>query len=126
MIEFLLDNFKPSFENYNNSDLFWCINNDFIEQFKYLSTTGIFDLTYNNHELIKKSCVEDKRKFIEILIIDCNLLLDKNITAWLHGDNENETIYTLPFELVEKKKLYHKLNNLLENDNDKNKKKPKI
>lgn len=119
MIDYILNYFPPTNIKERTNLLFSAIIDNYIEQFRLLSThekTPI-DIYDNNYELLKKSCEDNKDDFVAVLMIDCNMQLNEDIRNWLNGDNADEKVYTFPFQLETLRTLNQKLkdSNKIEN-----------
>lgn len=113
MIDYLLDHFPPVDIKSQDSLLTAAINDNYLEQFRLLTThkTHAIDIYGNDYEVLKKACEENKDDFVTVLMIDCNLQLNKKIKVWLQGQHVNDIIYPLPEKLEVLRELNKKLHN---------------
>lgn len=111
MIDYLLDKFPPKDIKTKDNLLIAAMNDNYLEQFRSLTThkTQSIDIYIFDYEILKHACIKQQEDFIAILMIDCNMQLNKNIKEWLNGDNHNEVVYPLPEKLVVLRELNEKL-----------------
>lgn len=114
MLDYLIKNYPPENLSERTDLLFSAMNDNFLEQFRFLSTQTVakIDIYENNYELLKKACTDNKADFISVLLIDCNMQLNCEMRQWLNGDNFNESIYPIPEKIEKLRELNQRLQNL--------------
>lgn len=120
MLDYILNKFPPENFNEDNNMLLAALNDNYIEQFRLLTTHPNLSLSIvaNDYQLLKKACEQNKEDFVAVLMIDCNMPLNQKMRDWLAGDNINEVVYPFPSKLEILRELNQKLHNTSRKDND--------
>lgn len=128
-----IDNFDINKEYSNEKtlleishDAFYCDN---VEIIKYLLTFPNIKIKkpeHDNDTVFNYACVREEYDLIKTLLIDKNFPIDKDITEWLQGDNDDGVVYDKVIELIEKLDLHKRINETTTSHNNKNKKINKI
>lgn len=114
MLDYLIKNHPPENLSQRTDLLFSAMNDNFLEQFRFLSTQTVakIDIYENDYELLKKACTDNKLDFIAVLLIDCNMQLNSEVRQWLNGDNFDESVYLIPEKIEKLRELNQKLQEL--------------